>query len=54
MKPQGCGGYSFRLTRDEIPFQARILRAVDIFRALAQDRPYRNALLAARDPIATR
>ena len=39
-------GYPFRLTRDEIPFQARILRAADIFQALAQDRPYRNALSA--------
>jgi HD-GYP domain-containing protein (c-di-GMP phosphodiesterase class II) len=39
-------GYPFHLAGDEIPFQARILRAADIFQALAQDRPYRNALPA--------
>ena len=39
-------GYPFRLKGDEIPLQARLLRASDIFQALAQDRPYRSALPA--------
>ena len=37
-------GYPFRLKGDELPIQARLLRAADIFQALAQDRPYRSAL----------
>lgn len=40
-------GYPFRLSGAEIPFQASILRAADIFQALAQDRPYRSALPAS-------
>lgn len=39
-------GYPFRLKGDEVPIQARLLRAADIFQALAQDRPYRCALPA--------
>lgn len=39
-------GYPFHLKGDEVPFQASILRAADIFQALAQDRPYRSALPA--------
>lgn len=39
-------GYPFHLKGDELPVQARILRAADIFQALAQDRPYRSALPA--------
>ncbi len=39
-------GYPFGLKGDEVPLQARLLRAADIFQALAQDRPYRNALPA--------
>jgi len=39
-------GYPFRLKGDEVPLQARLLRAADIFQALAQDRPYRSALPA--------
>ncbi|MBS4096012.1 MAG: HD domain-containing protein [Sulfuricella sp.] len=39
-------GYPFRVKGDELPLQARLLRAADIFQALAQDRPYRSALPA--------
>jgi HD-GYP domain-containing protein (c-di-GMP phosphodiesterase class II) len=39
-------GYPFHLKGDEIPLQARLLRASDIFQALAQERPYRAALPA--------
>lgn len=39
-------GYPFHLKGDELPIQARILRAADIFQALAQERPYRSALPA--------
>jgi HD-GYP domain-containing protein (c-di-GMP phosphodiesterase class II) len=39
-------GYPFRLKGDELPLQARLLRASDIFQALAQERPYRSALPA--------
>lgn len=39
-------GYPFRLKGDEVPLQARLLRASDIFQALSQDRPYREALPA--------
>lgn len=39
-------GYPFRLKGADLPIQARLLRAADIFQALAQDRPYRAALPA--------
>ncbi len=39
-------GYPFRLKGNEVPLQARLLRAADIFQAMAQDRPYRDALPA--------
>lgn len=39
-------GYPFHLKGDELSLQARLLRAADIFQALAQDRPYRSALPA--------
>lgn len=44
-RPNG-EGYPFRVKGDELPLQARLLRASDIFQALAQDRPYRSALPA--------
>lgn len=37
-------GYPFHLIGNEVPFQARLLRASDIFQALAQNRPYRRGL----------
>lgn len=37
-------GYPFHLKGDEVPLQARLLRAADIFQAMSQDRPYRRAL----------
>ena len=37
-------GYPHRLTREEIPLEARICSVVDFFDALAMDRPYRNAV----------
>lgn len=43
--PNGTG-YPFRLSGDELPLAARILRASDIFQALAQERPYRSGLPA--------
>lgn len=39
-------GYPFRLKGADLPIQARLLRAADIFQALAQDRPYRTSLPA--------
>lgn len=36
-------GYPKNLTREEIPFGARILRICDVFAALTSDRPYRKA-----------
>lgn len=39
-------GYPFHLKGDEVPMPARLLRAADIFQAMAQDRPYRAALPA--------
>ncbi|MBI4986099.1 MAG: HD domain-containing protein [Rhodocyclales bacterium] len=39
-------GYPFRLKGGEVPLQARLLRAADIFQALSQNRPYREALPA--------
>ena len=39
-------GYPFRMKGDELPLAARLLRAADIFQALVQDRPYRDALPA--------
>ncbi|MSR19565.1 MAG: HD domain-containing protein [Gemmatimonadetes bacterium] len=37
-------GYPHRLTREEIPIEARICSVVDFFDALAMDRPYRKAV----------
>lgn len=31
------------LTREEIPFGARVIRVCDVFAALTSDRPYRSA-----------
>lgn len=36
-------GYPKNLTRDEIPFGARILRVCDVFAALTSNRPYRKS-----------
>ena len=49
-KPSG-DGYPFRLSAEEMPLEARILRIADIFQAMVQDRPYRQGLsaLAVRD-----
>jgi HD-GYP domain-containing protein (c-di-GMP phosphodiesterase class II) len=40
-------GYPFHLQGIEVPMPARILRASDIFQALAQERPYREGLPAS-------
>ncbi|MFC1749952.1 HD domain-containing phosphohydrolase [Pseudomonadota bacterium] len=37
-------GYPFHLKKSELPLEARILAVVDVFQALAQDRPYRVAM----------
>jgi HD-GYP domain-containing protein (c-di-GMP phosphodiesterase class II) len=37
-------GYPFRLTADQIPIEARIIAAADMFQGLAQNRPYRERL----------
>lgn len=37
-------GYPYHLNADEIPLEARILAVADVFQALAQKRPYREAL----------
>lgn len=37
-------GYPFQLHENELPLEARILAVVDVFQALAQDRPYRAAM----------
>ncbi len=37
-------GYPFRLTADQIPIEARIIAAADVFQGLAQNRPYRERL----------
>ena len=42
-EPDGSG-YPFRITENEMPLEARILRVADIFQAMAQDRPYRKGL----------
>lgn len=39
-------GYPFQRTADELSIETRIITVADIFQALAQDRPYRNALSA--------
>ncbi|MDO4298691.1 MAG: HD domain-containing protein [Lachnospiraceae bacterium] len=36
-------GYPRNLTREDIPFGARILRVCDVFAALTSDRPYRKS-----------
>lgn len=36
-------GYPMNLTREEIPFGARVIRVCDVFAALTSDRPYRSA-----------
>ncbi len=38
-------GYPFHRNGDELPLEARIVAVADVFQALAQDRPYRAALL---------
>lgn len=38
-------GYPYRLTSDEISLEAKILAVADVFQALAQERPYRRALV---------
>lgn len=43
--PRG-DGYPFRLKAEQIPLAAQLLRAADIFQAMAQNRPYRKALPA--------
>jgi HD-GYP domain-containing protein (c-di-GMP phosphodiesterase class II) len=42
------GGYPFHLREREIPLPARIMAVADVFQALSQPRPYRDALLPAR------
>jgi len=37
-------GYPFGLKGDQMPFGARIMAIADVFTALAEDRPYRDAL----------
>jgi putative nucleotidyltransferase with HDIG domain len=44
----GGDGYPFHLRGDNLPLEARILRVADIFQAMAQDRPYRAGLPAAK------
>ena len=41
-------GYPFHLTKDEIPFEARIISIADIFAALLEDRPYRKGTSVKR------
>lgn len=40
-------GYPFKLSEEQIPLENRILTVADIFQALAQDRPYRKAMVVA-------
>lgn len=40
------GGYPFRLKGDEISTEARIIKIADVYQALAQRRPYRDAMQA--------
>lgn len=42
-KPSG-GGYPFHTSGKELPLEARILAVADVFQALAQQRPYREAM----------
>ena len=42
-------GYPNRLSREEIPVEARICAVVDFYDALAMDRPYRKAV--AKDEV---
>ena len=44
-EPDGSG-YPFHYKGVELPLEARILRACDIFQAMVQDRPYRKGLAA--------
>jgi HD-GYP domain-containing protein (c-di-GMP phosphodiesterase class II) len=46
-EPDGHG-YPFHLSAASMSVEARILRVADIFQALAQDRPYRAGLSAAK------
>ncbi|OQX59976.1 MAG: hypothetical protein B5M52_01790 [Helicobacteraceae bacterium 4484_230] len=39
-------GYPYRLKSDDIPLEARIIAVSDIFQALIQNRPYREAMSA--------
>lgn len=45
--PDGTG-YPFHRRNLELPLEARILRAADIFQAMVQDRPYRKGFSADR------
>lgn len=45
-EPDG-NGYPFHLHGAELPLEARILRAADIFQAMVQNRPYRAGLNAS-------
>lgn len=42
-EPDGSG-YPFRITENEMPLEARILRVADITQAMVQNRPYRKGL----------
>lgn len=44
----GGTGYPFRLKAELLPLEARIMRVADILQAMAQDRPYRRGLPAAK------
>lgn len=37
-------GYPYSLSKDKIPFEARIVAVADIFQALIQNRPYRDGM----------
>ena len=37
-------GYPFRLTEDDLSLESRVLSVADIFGALSEERPYREAL----------
>ncbi|MFW9605141.1 MAG: HD-GYP domain-containing protein [Pseudomonas sp.] len=46
----GGHGYPFGVDGNELPLEAQILRAADIFQAMVQDRPYRRGL--SREAVA--
>jgi putative nucleotidyltransferase with HDIG domain len=41
-------GYPYHLSGDALPIEARIINVADIFQALAQERPYRDAMQPER------